>query len=125
MSTSAMIVFQDLNDICFGVSVNFDGYIEDGVGETLFRYWHNEDDIKEICVNSKKSIRCFGDIMSDIEYYDDVYSITLANRLKNMSYDKMLNEAGSFNYTYIWKESEKEWYVIRPNKEISPLKNYF
>lgn len=124
MSTDAMIVFQNSNDICFGVAVNFDGYIEGGVGETLFNYWNDEESIKDICVKSNKSIRSFGTIMSDIEYYDDIHSKKLSKSLKYLTKDEMLNKAGNFDYTYIWKESEKAWYVIHPKFGYNLLKIY-
>ncbi len=125
MSTSALIIFQDSNEKCFATSVNFDGYIDGGVGEILHKHWNNEQDIIEICVNSNKCIHSFEDNINDIEYYDDFASKKFANSLKNLSYRTMLNKTGNYDYSYIWNENEKEWHVFHPRHGKKPLKSFF
>lgn len=125
MSTSALILFKDSANICYGVSVQFDGGIEYGVGKQLFEFWNNETDIKKLCINSKKCIRSFGNSFNEIEYYDDSASIIFSKRLKNLNLDEALNKSGNFDYTYLWKEGEIGWTVYHPHYGESLLNKYF
>lgn len=125
MSTSALIIYQDCNNNCFATSINFDGYIEDGVGELLYNHWNNENDIIDLCVNSDKCIRSFASSKNNIEYYDDFASKKFANSLKNLSYCTMLNKTGNYDYSYLWNETEKEWYVFHSKYGKKLLKSFF
>lgn len=119
MSTTALIVCLKGNKLFEGITVNFDGYIEGGVGETLLNHWDNLKDIRKLCTASK-SIRNFGIDFNNIEYYPYcLEDAKCASRFKDMDWDSLCNMAGNFNYTYVWYLGR--WYLLKNNNYFKPL----
>ena len=124
MATNALIVCLKKNKRFDGIPVNFDGYIDDGVGKTLIDYWDKLDDIRKLCA-VKKSIRSFGNDFNDIEYYryswEDSWEDLKYNRqFKDMDWNSLCNKSGNFDYTYVWYLGK--WYLLK-NEKRKPLKD--
>ena len=118
MSTNALIVCLKKNKRFDGIPVNFDGYIDGGVGETLLNHWDNLKDIRNLCA-TKKSIRNFGNDLNDIEYYrynweDSLKALKYVKQFKDMDWYDLCNNSGNFCYTYVWYLGK--WYLLKNEK---------
>lgn len=112
MSTNALIVFKNIDGFYNCISVHWDGYIEYGVGETLYKHWTNGNEVKELC-SLNREIRCFDDSMKDVEFYaDDIECRRRAKKMKNLTLDEVKNKSGNYCYTYIWEEDNPGWKVL-------------
>lgn len=113
MSTNALIAFKnevgkyDIN------AINFDGYIE-GVGKTLQGHWDNPEKVKVLC--HANEIRSLGEEMEETEFYGNYLGV-LKNR-KNLSFEKLCNEAGNFDFTYVYEDDM--WQMLRRREIIEP-----
>lgn len=70
MSTYAAIFLKDEKTGLYnGISVKYDGYINGGVGETLYRNWRNLDNIKGLCNGKRTDMRILGKDMESSEWF--------------------------------------------------------
>lgn len=112
MSTNALIVYKNNSGISNCISVHWDGYIKNGVGELLHTHWQNPIDISKLC-SLKKEIREFGSSMNNIEFYEsDPYMNKRTKKLKNLTFEMVENYSGNYDYTYVWDESNPGWKVF-------------
>lgn len=112
MATNALIVFKNVDGIYNCISVHWDGYIDNGVGEILYKNWQNNEDIKTLC-GLNKEIRCFDSTFDTIEFYaDDPELFRRIKRMKNLTLDRVKNLSGNYSFTYIWEEDNPGWKVL-------------
>lgn len=126
MSTNALIVFKNKEDLCTCIFVNYDGYIENGVGETLYNYWHDNAEVEKLC-SLNKEIRCFGSSIETIEFFEeDPESIRRSKTLKNISFKDLKRLLYNYCYIYMWEEKDPGWKLLK-NKTtewIGEILNY-
>lgn len=119
MSTNAVIFCKNSEGTFDGISVHFDGYIDNGVGEQLLNYWTNNEDIRKLC-GTKKQIRSFGDSFNEVEFFDDDSNPICRKQikaLKDLTFDQMKNACGQYNYAYFWTKKDDQgnygWMLFR------------
>lgn len=119
MSTNALIVFRQNNKkrTCNCILVNFDGYIQDGVGETLYNYWTDNEENKKLCAKNN-DIRSFGINFGDIEFYYNSDNAKKFKCMKNIMFNTMKKIDAC--YTYIWDEMNPGWNLLK-NEELIPI----
>ena len=112
MGTTALIVYKNTEGLCNCVSVNWDGYIENGVGETLYNNWQDGNEVKKLC-SMNKEVRSLESTMKGTEFYaDEPLSRKRAKKLKNLTIDEVKNKSGNYSYTYVWEEDNPGWKVL-------------
>lgn len=104
MSTTALVCVKKLDERIDGIPVNWDGYIDGGVGETLENYWNNPTDVLELCA-STNGIRSLGNSMTDTEFFKND-NVGYIRSLKNMSEEKYLNKQEMYNFVYMYYLNE-------------------
>jgi len=101
MSTYAAIFVMDEKTKKFnGVSVKYDGYVKNGVGETLFKYWNNYGKAVQLVSNTPSDIRELGTDINSISYFSDEPA-KRREKFRDLSYDEMLNQGKQFDYLYV------------------------
>lgn len=126
MSTNALIVYEKKNGKYDCISVEYDGYIKEGVGETLHRYWHNDFDIKKLCA-VKDDIRSLGFEFDDVEFYHRPNRANSA-KMKNLTWDEVV-EMNWCSYVYVHFQTdgdvESHWAVYdEESDDFEPLSFY-
>ena len=113
MSTSALIAYEN-EDGTYDVNcINFDGYVE-GVGKTLQNYWNDSEKAKFLC--HANEIRSLEATVDETEFYG--VSLAILKKRKNISFDKLCNEAGNFDYTYVYEDDM--WQQLSEREIIEP-----
>ena len=127
MSTNAVIFCKNSEGTFDGISVHFDGYIDNGVGEQLLTYWTNNEDIRKLC-GTKKQIRSFGDSFNEIEFFDDDLNPICRKQikaLKGLTFVQMNNACHQYNYAYFWDviddTGKYEWMLYRDYYTFKPV----
>lgn len=113
MSTSALIAYKNENGTYDVNAINFDGYI-DGVGKTLQIYWDNVEMAKKIC--HENEIRSLGQDKDDTEFYKEYFGVL--KRRKGLSFERLCNEAGNFDFTYVYEDDM--WQQLSDREIIEP-----
>lgn len=103
MSTHALIAYKNEDETYDINCINFDGYIE-GVGKTLQNYWNDNEKAMILC--HAKEIRTLE--KNKMECYTCYFS--LLNKRTHISFDKLRNESGNFDYTYIYENNM--WQIL-------------
>jgi len=122
MSTNAVIFCKNSEGIFDGISVHFDGYINNGVGEQLLTHWTNNEDIRKLC-GTKKQIRSFGDSFNEIDFFDDDSDPICRKQiqaLKGLTFVQMNNACHQYNYAYFWTDKDEQG-----NYEWTLYRNYY
>lgn len=121
MSTNALIVFRQKNKkrTCNCILVNFNGYIQDGVGETLYNYWTDNEENKKLCAKNNE-IKTFGIRFDNIKFCSNLDNAKKFKYLKNIMFNTMKKIV--VNYTYIWDETNPGWNLLK-NDELIPIGN--
>ena len=113
MSTNALIAFKNDQNGYDINAINFDGYI-DGVGKTLQGYWDDLNKVTKLCHSNE--IRCLGEDMDETEFYGD--HLGVLRKRKNLSFEKLCNEAGNFDFTYVYEDGM--WQMLSKREIIEP-----
>jgi len=113
MSTDALIAYKNENGTYDINCINFDGYIE-GVGRTLQNFWNDTEKAKDIC--HAKEIRSLGKDNEETEFYNGYLDVL--KKRKNISFEKLCNEAGNFSYTYVYENDM--WQQLNDREIIEP-----
>lgn len=107
MSTHAAIwtYFNDIqNNIQYkGTYVQFDGYVMEGTGEMLFKFWKNPNDIQKLV---KRDIRSIGNSIEDTQFYPDRTS----NYMRTNDKSKIIDNNHQ-DYVYLF-DTDNQWYVL-------------
>lgn len=111
MSTNALIAFKNEEGTYDINAINFDGYIE-GVGKILKEHWNDPEKVKEIC--HANEIRSLGNDKDSTEFYTSFLGVL--RKRKHVSFDKLLNEAGNFSYTYVF--CDNMWSLLDDDRGI-------
>ena len=103
MSTNALIAYKNENGKYNVNSIHYDGYIKDGVGQSLAENWTSFENIKSLCNGAE--IRCLGETLKDTEVFSD-YAM---GRRKNLTFDELCNTAGNYDYSYVYEDDMWRW----------------
>lgn len=102
-TNAAIFYFNENTNMYDGVYVNWDGYLEGGVGETLIKFYGKEE-AKKLCTDYRSDICQLTEKFEDIDWYD---KHICRNTYKNLNFDDIeLKIIGNVNYTYIFKDGE-------------------
>ena len=110
MSTSALLAYKDENNTYFINSVNFDGYIKNGVGDTLRDCWSGDEREQEEILELVQAnpIRSLGPDFPSTEFYPS--RSTFMKKREGLNWEELTNMAGNFNYTYVFEDGE--WQLL-------------
>ena len=109
MSTSALIAYKNEDGNYNVNSIHFDGYI-DGVGKMLQENYNDIEAAEEIC--DADEIRSLEKTIIETEFYENYY---MRKWRKNLSFEKLCNESGNFNFTYVFENGQ--WFRL-DNEEL-------
>jgi len=98
MSTHALIAYKNENGSYDVNAINFDGYIE-GVGKMLQNHWNDAEKAKDLC--HEREIRSLESDKMTTEFYKEYFGFL--RKRKNITFEKLCNESGNFDYTYIFE----------------------
>lgn len=109
MSTHSYIAIENKNGSIDAVYCHFDGYIEGGVGETLFTHYNNRELIKQLI--SHGEISSLRDTIDDTDFYHRDYKEPLI--IKHYTNKDDFKKDSSVDYKYLFT-LDNEWVVQSP-----------
>ena len=134
MSTYAAVFMKNPNTGLFsGFDVKYDGYIEGGVGEILYKNYNDINKISELCYDSRSEMRQLDPDYKKCEWFSDE-APTRAKKYKNLSFDQMINQGKQCDYCYIYYPDPADngtgrywWFVLNKNSwnKFKSLSIYF
>lgn len=113
MSTDALIAYRNELGTYDVNCINFDGYI-DGVGRMLQTYWNDSEKASFLCHSNE--IRSLEKDEKTTEFYGTALGVL--KKRKNYSFEKLCNEAGNFDYTYVYEDDM--WQILNEREIIEP-----
>ena len=130
MSNTALICTLEDNGNYIGIPVHFDGYIE-GVGKCLIDHWKTDADVQKLFNEfDNREIRALGENFESTEFYPisknkyaAKYLKDMLKRLGNMSIDQLKNEAGNFDFVYVWDGVDWFWFDV-DNNALQPVRSF-
>lgn len=117
MSTHSYIAVENKNGTIDAVYCHFDGYIEGGVGETLFTHYNERKLVKQLISHGEMS--ALGDTIDDTDFYHSDYhgQPLVINHYENK--DDFKNDS-SVDYKYLFT-LDNEWVVQGPFGKFTVL----
>jgi len=117
MSTRSTITVKKTDGKYHSIYVHFDGYIENGVGETLLESYTNQEAAESLVTLGDASI--IGDTIDECKFYardrgEDINPAKTGGTI----YEIML-ENHSQEFDYVWEN--EEWYLVDHSNRTDQL----